>query len=1036
MNRTGIISAQATARRALIVIFVCGCWQLAAHAVTTNWINNSGGTFTTSANWDNGVPDSDDTAAFNRGAGVAYHVVFPGGGIFDPPPSYGINSLRVHSNSVTFRDNSSEFITRPNLTVGNTADAIVVGQNAGEAAILTTSLNQLTSGVSASAFIGRLAGSDGTLNVAAGTFSLPGFGDLNVGDSGTGRLNVTGGSVTNLNGIIARSAGSTGSATVTGASSTWTNGGDLLVGREGAGTLRVEAGGRVVANTKGVIGSSVGSTGTATVTGAGSTWTNNNAFDVGAVGMGTLRIEAGGSVSNTRGIIGSMVGSTGTVTVTGAGSTWTNLNQLDVGSSGTGTLNVENGANVSSQIGLIGALAGSNGAVTVSGSGSVWSTVSTFSVGLLGRGTLTIQDGGAVSSGSGGIGFEFGSEGTVTVSGLGSTWTTGSLSVGANESGTLRIEGGGGVSSGLVFLGGETESSTVTVTGIGSTFTSSSVLRVGNGARDGTLLVKDGGSVSTINSLIGPDTLDGTGSVTVTGAGATWNSNGTMYVGGNVDQAGSVGVITVETGGVVNIGQDLVIWDKGTIKLHGGRLNLASGDDLIFSDGAFNFSFGTLHFTASQTIGAAGSIVQALGGERRLHLGQHLEIDGALALSAPFQIDGGHLETDSLVVNSDLLFNAGVLEVRNGSITGLTSLVVPGSGELRTRGTHSFRVTGLAGSTITATGNLTLGNASAANGFGTQGTLSVGANTVTLLDSNEVVFDSLALVTLGNGGSAGTLAVANGLTLDFGANVTGVGAVNTPNDPVRPLINNGHIRGNSAAQRVTLSGYVKGVGTLDNVLITGTDAPGFSAATVYRGSVAYQGALEVEIGGATPGSFDRIIHSGAAALGGALRVTLINGFSPTAGSSFDVLDWASRNGIFSTIQLPSLGDLLTWDTSQLYATGVLSVVSAPTFTADFDEDGDVDANDLSLWRTGFGATGTATHMQGDADEDGDVDGADFLTWHRQLGSGLPTAGSSAAVPEPAAVVLNFVAFAACVDCRWPRPKHERARRQLRFYIGE
>jgi hypothetical protein len=314
----------------------------------------------------------------------------------------------------------------------------------------------------------------------------------------------------------------------------------------------------------------------------------------------------------------------------------------------------------------------------------------------------------------------------------------------------------------------------------------------------------------------------------------------------------------------------------------------------------------------------------------------------------------------------------------------------------------------LAGSSITATGNLTLGDASAVNGFGTQGTLSVGASTVTLLDSNDVVFDSLALATLGNGGSPGMLTAANGLTLDFGGNLTGFGTVNTPNDAVRPLINNGHIRGNSAAQRITLSGYVKGIGTLDNVLITGTDAPGFSAATVYRGAIAYQGTVEIEIGGESLGNFDRIIHSGAAALGGTLRIALINGFSPAAGNSFDIFDWVSVSGSFSTIQLPTLAGL-AWDVSQLYATGRISVAAPSVFAGDFDEDGDIDAADLTKWKLGFGTTSGATHTQGDADGDHDVDGADFLVWQLQLGSAAPAGSANAPAPEPTTSMLIIVA---------------------------
>src|SRR5690606_628727 len=42
-------------------------------------------------------------------------------------------------------------------------------------------------------------------------------------------------------------------------------------------------------------------------------------------------------------------------------------------------------------------------------------------------------------------------------------------------------------------------------------------------------------------------------------------------------------------------------------------------------------------------------------------------------------------------------------------------------------------------------------------------------------------------------------------------------------------------------------------------------------------------------------------------------------------------------------------------------------------TADFDNDGDVDGDDLTMWEGGFGNSDA-----GDADGDGDSDGADFL----------------------------------------------------------
>lgn len=91
----------------------------------------------------------------------------------------------------------------------------------------------------------------------------------------------------------------------------------------------------------------------------------------------------------------------------------------------------------------------------------------------------------------------------------------------------------------------------------------------------------------------------------------------------------------------------------------------------------------------------------------------------------------------------------------------------------------------------------------------------------------------------------------------------------------------------------------------------------------------------------------------------------------------------------------------------------LTLTAAPT-VADFDEDGDVDGDDLARWRSGFGA-GT-TRMQGDADSDGDVDGADFLIWQQQLGT-VSSSTTVAMAPEPAAVWMLICGLSASLSCR-------------------
>jgi hypothetical protein len=81
-------------------------------------------------------------------------------------------------------------------------------------------------------------------------------------------------------------------------------------------------------------------------------------------------------------------------------------------------------------------------------------------------------------------------------------------------------------------------------------------------------------------------------------------------------------------------------------------------------------------------------------------------------------------------------------------------------------------------------------------------------------------------------------------------------------------------------------------------------------------------------------------------------------------------------------------------------TSLFTFDDIPLFTADFDNDGDVDGNDRTQWESNFGLNGV-----GDTDNDGDSDGRDFLSWQQQFDSGVESATTSQAVPEPSAAVL-------------------------------
>ena len=232
-------------------------------------------------------------------------------------------------------------------------------------------------------------------------------------------------------------------------SGTWANSGNLTIGGTGKGTLNVSGG--YVSNINGTLGSAAAGSGTATV--SSGTWANGGRLTVGSSGTGTLNVN-GGYVSSTSGTFGTVAGSIGTATVSSG--TWANSGNLTVGSSGTGTLTMTGGLvsvsgtlsqgtygtiNLNSggslQIG-VGGTTGVLGVSTFTNNGTLIfnrSDASTYSGVLSGSGAVTKQGGGALTlAGNNSYsGLTTISAGTVALSGTGSIGT-GDLNLGTTGS--------------------------------------------------------------------------------------------------------------------------------------------------------------------------------------------------------------------------------------------------------------------------------------------------------------------------------------------------------------------------------------------------------------------------------------------------------------------------------------------------------------------------------------------------------------------------------------------------------------------------
>jgi T5SS/PEP-CTERM-associated repeat protein len=373
--------------------------------------------------------------------------------------------------------------------------------------------------------------------------------DLGVGNQGSAALTIQDSiNVVSRNGYLGYAAGASGAAMLSGSGSQWTIYDDLCVGYFGDGTIEITDGATLSApddsSGDAYVGYNPGSSGYVMIDGPGSKWNSHHMLYIGHAGQGTLTITNGGTVHcDSSSHVDSGNGFTSSATVSGAGSTWSTEGVMYVN----GVLAVTDGGVVSNDNhAYIGDNEDSVGVVTVTGSGSRWINHSNLYVGNSGDGTLLITNRGAVSSVLGAIGSRSKSNGKVVVDGIGATWTNSSdLQVGGSGQGLLRIVNGGNVSNSAGQIQGQSH---VLVDGVGSAWTNSGALLVGySWSHEGTLYVAGGGAVTAQSvSLENENCLlsiavDCGSSLTVNhGAGAITNEGVVRILAGAALNAGDI----------------------------------------------------------------------------------------------------------------------------------------------------------------------------------------------------------------------------------------------------------------------------------------------------------------------------------------------------------------------------------------------------------------------------------------------------------------------------------------------------------------
>ncbi|MBE2283891.1 MAG: cadherin-like beta sandwich domain-containing protein [Prosthecobacter sp.] len=528
-----------------------------------------------------------------------------------------------------------------NLSVAPTAGAAEIYNNGGNNITNPNWTSVGTSGVgvmnfSGGAFsppalyVGEFGGSQGTLNVSAGTVSSSGT--QSVGHAGAGTFYQTGGSNSGQNLYLGFSTTGRGTYILTASTLTVTN--STVIGYAGTGSF-LQNGGTFTANGNAIeLADQAGAYGSYQMS-AGAL-NSTQTLHVGYAGQGVFN-QTGGDVSVAFVRLGTVAGATGLYQLSGTGTVTTTSN-LGVGFAASGTFTQSAGTvNVG---GILSVGRAANGTMIQSG-GTSTATGGMF-VGEQsgGTGTYTLSAGTLMINGHSHVGFN--GTGTLTVSGgsvnLG---TTKDLYFGTNATGTGTLNANGGTITGrdLAIADNATSTGTVNINGGTLNFTN---IRTGAGSKTivfnkgtvnatgtaispgaGGLVVGDGTNAATLNLGNGSHTISNGVRINPAATLSLASSNlGGLLValqGGKITGNGTVGTFTATSGSVIDLGGSSAstLTTTGNVTLASGvsyNVDLVSGpaSDQINVSGTVDLASAFLNITLrfAPSIGQVFTIVQ------------------------------------------------------------------------------------------------------------------------------------------------------------------------------------------------------------------------------------------------------------------------------------------------------------------------------------------------------------------------------------------------------------------------------------------